>query len=522
MSLALLALLVRVEALGQHGYMSVQQASPLYAGTAGHHGFAVFLETREHPVRWTDSLREAWLHRDARASSSVVLHAQPGELFMFQAVLWAFRERLPQVRVTFSDLTNAAGAVIPAARMTCFNAGGRDFRGRPFVKTIEVPAGSVQPLWLGVDLPPSARGLYSGTLTIMAGGDTQVIPLQLGVEGRVVQDRGFDEGRRLSRLAWLDDTAGIDQRITRGYTPVHRQGRRLTILGRSMDIAPNGLPAAIRTFFTPSNQSVSSRGEPIVDSAFRFVIEREDGARIALKPGPLHFSTVSPSAITWEVVNTSEQCDLVCQGRMEFDGFAAWHLTLKARGALQIKDIRLEAPVRKAKAIYMMGLNKAGGFRPPEWNWKWDTTKNQDALWIGDVNGGLRIKWKAENYASPLVNIYYGFGRLRMPPSWGNAGKGGVHVVEAGEDVVVQAYSGQRHMAEGEQLHYDFELLITPFRTLNKHVQFGDRYYHSDRDESSGFIAAADSLGANIINIHHKKDIYPFINYPFADVSVTG
>ena len=69
-------------------------------------------------------------------------------------------------------------------------------------------------------------------------------------------------------------------------------------------------------------------------------------------------------------------------------------------------------------------------------------------------------------------------------------------------------------------MNYDFELLITPFKTINKEIQFADRYYHSDKDESASFIRAADSLGANIINVHHKKDIYPYINYPYADANV--
>lgn len=506
----------------QTHYIAVKDALRQYAGKLQHKDFIAFPEVREHPVQWTDSLPEGWLKNDHSAASPFVLHAQPGEFFVFQTAVWAIKERLSLVQIKFSDLKNKAGEVIPAGRITCFNAGGTDFRGQPFVKEINVPAGSVQALWIGIDLPRTAKGIYKGTVIVTVGNETQVTPVQLELHGEILEDHGFDEGRRLSRLAWLNSTAGIDQHVTKGYIPISRKGNRLMILGRSMEIAANGLPAAISTYFTPSNQSISSRSMPVVDSAFRFVIEQENGDHIALKPGNIRFTSASPSAITWQVINSSDECDLVCNGRLEFDGFAAWNLTLKAKRSLQIKDIRLETPVNKEKAVYMMGLNKAGGFRPAEWNWTWDTTKNQDALWIGDVNGGLRIKWKAENYVLPLVNIYYKFGPLHLPPSWGNAGKGGVRLFEKGREVMVQAYSGSRSMAAGDVLHYDFELLITPFRTLNKEVQFGDRYYHSDKDVSSGFVATADSLGANIINIHHKKDIYPYINYPFADISVAG
>jgi hypothetical protein len=139
-------------------------------------------------------------------------------------------------------------------------------------------------------------------------------------------------------------------------------------------------------------------------------------------------------------------------------------------------------------------------------------------LWIGDVNGGLRIKWKAENYIRPLINIYYSFGPLHLPPSWGNGGNGGVKINEGEETVLVSAFSGQRELKAREVLHYDFELLITPFKTINKEIKYGDRYYHGGKAKgASRKLDAAGINGANILNIHHAEDIYPFINYPYLD-----
>lgn len=57
---------------------------------------------------------------------------------------------------------------------------------------------------------------------------------------------------------------------------------------------------------------------------------------------------------------------------------------------------------------------------------------------------------------------------------------------------------------------------------IDKNVPFNDRYYHSDEDVSKSFIPEAEKAGANIINIHHKKDIYPFINYPYFPDNVSA
>lgn len=141
-------------------------------------------------------------------------------------------------------------------------------------------------------------------------------------------------------------------------------------------------------------------------------------------------------------------------------------------------------------------------------------------LWIGSVNGGIRLKLMAENYVSPLINVYYKFGPLKMPDSWGNGGKGGVDISNSKTGVIIKAYSGERSIEAGEILNYDFEMLLTPFRTIDRNNKFNDRYYHGGGASTTHKIDSAQKYGANVINIHHAEDIYPFINYPYLDANV--
>ncbi|MEO8415644.1 MAG: glycoside hydrolase domain-containing protein [Ginsengibacter sp.] len=511
-----------INARAQHttgNYISTSSAIQQYADTIKNKNFIVFPEVRELPVQWRDSLRVSWLtnHYD---TSPYVLHAQPGEYFVFQTGIWAIDHEMKNVTIRFSNFKNDGGTVIAANEITCFNRGGINYEGHAFTKQINIPSGEVRPLWIGINLPESAKGNYDGTVTVTCGSVSKTIKIQLELHGEVLNDHGFDEGRRLARLQWLNSTVGENEAITKGYIPVERKGNLIKIVGRSMEIAGDGLPGKITSYFTASNQSIDGYGEPVIDTPFRFIIEKTDGTIIHLRPGKLQFTSQSPSMLTWEIINTSDACNVICHGRLEYDGFVNYQLTVKAKELLRVKDIRMEVNMNKNKAIYMMGLNKPGGLRPARWDWKWDTTKNQDALWLGGVNGGLRIKWKADNYAAPLVNVYYEFGRLHLPASWGNDDKGGVQVSEKKNGVIVNAFSGSRVMLKGEEQHYDFDLLITPFRTMDKAVQFGARYYHSGTNASTDFIHEADSLGANIINVHQGNDLYPFINYPYSDVNV--
>ena len=208
---------------------------------------------------------------------------------------------------------------------------------------------------------------------------------------------------------------------------------------------------------------------------------------------------------------------------MEFDGFVDYRVAVTARRDVAVTDIRLEVPYSEGSARYMMGLGFKGGARPGTFEWTWDQIKNQDALWLGSVNAGMQVGLRAENYSRPLNTNFYLSKPLAMPPSWWNEGRGRVTVGPAapgagkGEAkapaVVMTASSGPRSLRTGETLHFDFTLLLTPFKPIEPAAHFRERYFHAF--EPLEEVAAA---GANVVNVHHANAVNPYINYPFLRV----
>ena len=501
-------------------YLSTDLAFKKYSGVLKNAQFHVFPESRTNPIQYFDSLKTSWIERDFSAQE-FKLEAQPDEYFVYQIGVWALNQDLKNIQVKVTEFESDDGKKISRQVMTCFNKDGIDFQGQSFVKQMNLKAGRVQALWLGIDLEGVSAGIYHGIVTIETEQSTKTVKLALDIKGEPVVNHGFDSGKNLSRLAWLNSTIGLNENTTKGFSEIEQHENRLDILGRSLTIDETGLPKAILSFFEPSNQFLLEEGAPLIDEPFRFVIEKENGEIIKLNPGKVEFFKKTPSQIQWQVTNTSQECNLIVHGQMEYDGFLDYRLTLTANKALKIKDIRLEVPLNKDKAKYMMGLNHEGGLRQQDWQWQWDTSKNQDMLWVGNVNGGMRIKLKAENYVRPLINIYYKFNQLHLPPSWGNEGKGGVTVKGVGGSVVLKAFSGSRELRESQQLHYDFELLLTPFKLMDKSIKYDDRYFHGGGRLAHEKVEKAQEAGANIINIHHAEDIYPFINYPYLDENQT-
>ena len=483
--------------------------------------YLTFPESRENSIRLLDDIPQIWTKRKREDLTAFSAKAQPNEYFVFQVGVYAVRQTLQKIKVEYADLTG--NIVIPASAFTCFNLEGIDDAGQHFTKEVNVSRGHVQPLWFGVHFPKEAKGRFEGHITVSAANvPPTVIKLHFDANGAVLKDQGFDDDWRLSRLAWLNSTIARNDSITNGYTPVILNKHVINILGRQIKLSDSGLPLEINSFFGSDNEHLEQTSKPILSDGVRFIVEDINGKIITLKPDKLLFHQVTPAKVEWSVTHKAKDLALIVTAYAEFDGFMNYRLKLTAKNNITVKDIRLEVPMQTGLSKYMMGMNKEGGLRPDIWHWKWDVkSKSQDAVWVGSVNGGLRIKLKGANYHRQLVNVYYEFDQLNLPDSWGNGEKGGVDISTQENRTLLKAYSGERTMKKGDQLSYDFELLVTPVKLISKNIQFGDRYYHNSKtDVSAGYIEEAEKSGANIINIHHRKDINPFINYPYMSQNV--
>ena len=479
--------------------------------------YLLFPEDRRFPVRMDADLPQRWI--EAGPGNEFRGEAARGEFYAFQIGVFAARSPIEDLDVTFGDLartrssSGAAVPVIPAAGALSLNTRGVNWDGRDFKKPCRVPAGKVQPLWCGYqvprDLPP---GTYEGELTVEPRGLSPArIRLVLTVRDDVLGDAGDSELWRMSRLRWLDSRIASDDEVVAPYTPLKVKGRIVSCLGRSVEIGSDGLIGAISSFFSPEVTGLRREGRKLLASPISLAVREKGGNDLAWKNQGFRFTGRAPGAVTWEARSRARPLTLICRGRLEADGFVEFKLDLAAGSAVDVEDVRLEIPLVGDAARYMMGLGFRGGRRPPRFEWAWDQKKNQDALWIGDVNAGLQVSLRDENYSRPLNTNFYLSKPLNLPPSWWNGGKGSCTVSETGDGVVlVAASSGPRRVSSGEVLHFYFNLLLTPFKPADPKAHFTTRYFHSFRP-----VEEVAKTGANTINVHHANAVNPYINYPF-------
>jgi len=473
--------------------------------------YLLFPEDRSFPIRMSDRLPVRWIEKGV--DKTFHGEARPGEFFVFQIGVYACRKNIEELDVEFDELKSKSNSdIIPADAFRCFNLNGVDEFGNPFEKKFSVEKGKVRALWFGIQVPDNVTvGEYESKIKIIPQNlPVSEISLNIEVVEPVIEDAGDSEIWRHSRLRWLDSTLAIDDEVVEPYIPLKVDGNNIECLGRTVHIGDDGLPKSIHSKFAPDMTHLMEKEQELLKHPFSFIVETNE-KKIEWQNCGIRITKQEPGAVSWESQSIGEPFTLQCKAQMEFDGYIEYNLTLTSDEDVDVSDIYLDFSMPKELAKYLMGMGCKGGYRPESLDWKWDAqNKQQDSLWIGNVNAGIQIKLKGENYSRPLINIYYHHKPLNLPYSWGNEGKGGCKVSEKDEDVFVRAYSRERVIKAGEKLHFDFTLLITPFKTIDTKKHWYQRYYHS-----YGPVEKATESGANIINIHHANETNPYINYPF-------
>lgn len=468
--------------------------------------YILFTEDRKFPIRMTTDIPYKWIADNRHDFFNG--QADKGEYYVFQLGVWAARSNVENLHVDFSALTNkATGEQIPASSFTCFNTEGTDVTGTVFEKNCSVDKGKVQALWVGTQLPEHlSAGTYQGTVTVSAANaESKTVQVSLNVSENVIANHGDNEPWRHSRLRWLNSQIGFDDEVIAPYTPLVMKDKTISCLGREIKLSDLGLPEHITSYFKETMTGIGTNGRSVLAAPME--LAADGGAWENLN---FEITKHKQGAIAWKALNQNSRFLMDLEGEMESDGNIVYKVTLVAREDASVEDVALRTHLASGVGRYMMGLGEKGGYCPNDLRWKWDVEKNQDAVWVGDVNAGIQIRLYDNKYERPLNTNFYHQKPLHMPVSWCNAGNGGIDIHNAADGTRINAYSGKRSVKKGDRLYYYFNLALTPFRPIDTDKQWRERYHHNYE-----FLDGIQKRGANVINIHHANAINPFINYPF-------
>lgn len=383
----------------------------------------------------------------------------------------------------------------------CYNCSGKDYTGKDFEKSVSLKNNTPRRLWCGVN------SAGSGYITVF--DDCNKLLYKGEIKAVISSDKGDNVDCAgevgLERLAWLNSDIGIDHSVPAPFLPVKQSEKTVEISGRKIRLNDLGFPLELTSYFNKSAK-ICDTPVQILSAALQLCVDGES------------FVNRSESCRTFDdeavfsFVNESENFIMRVDVTVCCDGFIGYKVGLNAKNDVEVNDIFLRLPINIENRKYFIGLGKEGGLFDKEIDWKWNENYNQDGFWVGDVNGGLKIRLKGKNYVKPFVNIYYNRRKLKKPESWDNSGNGGIRFIK---DCFI-VYSGKRRIQKDETLSFDFDLLFTPLKEIDLKKQFSMRFFHTMYN-SETWLERAKKGGANIINVHHGNDLNPFINYPFAE-----
>lgn len=506
--------------------LCVQAAGPTTLPTsevlaqADHSPLVVAID-RDQPVKFFDEIPSDWLARSASDRTAIHLTGQPGEYRVFQIAVLS-RDTDRAISAKGMDAKSAI-----AKDVECLSLEGIDFRGQPFKNNMTAKPGRVQPLWFGIDLPKET-GQVTRTIELSLGD--AVIPVQVSIDvtGELAIEHGDHHGANLSRLRWLNSTRAQDQRMLAPFTPVKVDGSRFDVLGRTLTLTPLGLPAQVESHFNAGNTAITTESRTLLKNEVTLQLSTDSDAGHLTRPlspsAPMSVVAQENGTAEWNVTATNENFKYTCAGHLDPDGVATFKMTLEAVRDVETSEMALNIPYERSATRFAMGLGLKGGKLEKAIDWHWDTKKNQDGLWLGDVNVGARWRFYDENFRRPLVNVYYNFSELKMPPSWWNEGKGGMTLKDGRESTDYRIYTGPRTLKKGDILHFNFDMMMTPFKPIDTEKQWAKRFIHpfegsaSDRMEKA--LVDGPAAGANVMNVHHATTINPHINYPYYDASI--
>ncbi len=474
--------------------------------------FLVFPEDRLYPIKMTSHIPYRWIEHGP--ATTVTGNADKGEYYAFQLGVLAL-DSISGMEISFTDLKGADGKSIPANLVSCINNNGTNYDGSSLHKKVSISKNKVQAFWCGVDVPVDIpAGLYKGSCLITAKDRAaRSVPIQITITNNIADKGGINEPWKQTRLKWLNSTLAQENTVIAPYTPLTIDKNTIGLLGRTIQLNEDGLPAQVQTFFTPEMTGYTDHPNKLFTAPMHFEFIGADGKALSWKSNGIEYTKKEAGTVQWKAVNTAGALQMNISASLEFDGFASYTVQVIAGSDIDIQDIRLQMAFSKEAATYMMGLGQKGGYCPANFSWKWDVAhKNQDGAWVGAVNAGMQFSLRDEKYTRPLNTNFYLQKPLLLPKSWGNDSLGGINITQQGNEVLVNNYSGKRTMKKGDTLYYNFTLLITPFHPVNTDFQWANRFYHRYNE-----IDSIRATGATLINIHHATPINPWINYPFIE-----
>jgi hypothetical protein len=169
--------------------------------------------------------------------------------------------------------------------------------------------------------------------------------------GAVLREEHRDYVRE--KPAWFGNTLGKDRTVPKPWTPVAVAGSQLQVIGRTLSLGTNGLPAALE-----------ARRQRVLAAPMTMRAHSAAGAGVLDGKG-VTFTETAPDRAAWQATLTGAGLSAAVDAWMEFDGLLYCAVTLKpaAGDAVQVETLDIDVPLNPAVATQLLANGGGNDFR---------------------------------------------------------------------------------------------------------------------------------------------------------------
>lgn len=437
-----------------------------------------------------------------KLDSTVQLTMSQNEVFVFQVAA------VTNTNDVITDISSVSDL-----KISCINTDVTDKFGVSKTQNVQLKANCIQPLFFTVKADKTGPRQEKAEITITTDNEQVSFDVLFTITQTPVENNGYNDIWNLSRIDWLNSDLYIDDSVIKPYTSPQLDGNALSVSGRDILLGKNGLPQQVCSKFDEAIQLTQAVQKQLFCKPSAFCI---NGQTI---PDGVTQSECFNNRI--ESVTECENDDYFARitSVLKYEGLIEYSVKITPKKDFSSENVTLDFYVSDTCSKLMHGLGHRAS-KAENLAFKWDNQKQQDSIFIGCVNCGMRLKLKAEQYIRPLVNIFYKNLPLKTPvETWDNNGLGGIEVKRFSDYTHICAYTGTYAFKKDETRNFLFELHITPLKPIDYKKAFSVRYCHNNKlkDEIKE-IDTAKKNGLTHVIFHQGNMIMPFINYPFYEV----
>lgn len=397
-----------------------------------------------------------------------------------------------------------------SAEISCINTDISDKFGNKKTQCVALKKNNIQPLFFTVSVDKLGKREEKCSIIIHTENESLGFDILLHINSSPVENNGYNDINTLSRLKWLNSDMCLDDTVVKPYIQPVADNGEYRILGRAVQLSDNGIPAQLSSYYNEAIEVEADIQKQLFYKPAQFLIG--DKVLAGENTQTSVFNNRVESLTEGDTADYTAEISSV----LRYEGVMEYSVKITPKHDFAAENVSLDFYVNKDCSSLMHGLGMRAA-KADNLDFKWDDQKQQDCIFIGSVNCGMRVKFKAENYRRPLINIFYKNLPLILPSeTWDNHGNGGISVRAEKDFTKLSAFTGKFNFKQNEVRSFNFEIHITPLKPIDYKKAFSVRYCHNNelKDEIKE-IDTAEKNGLNYVTFHQGNMIMPFINYPF-------